>query len=205
MQKKIYFNEKALVITDEFQGNENAAEGYFLIKQLQNDSVEKIIQEMEKKEVKGGIIFHPYLNEVLDAFKEKVTFIQAAGGLVLNNEHILLIFRRGKWDLPKGKLDEDENLPDAAVREVEEETGINNLKITKQITVTYHTYYQDNDFVLKETHWYLMETSEADNLQPQTEEDITECIWADANDLNTYLLNTHPSIADVLEEGLSEN
>ena len=205
MQKKIYFNEKALVITDEFEGNENAAEGYFLIKQLQNDSVEKIIQEMEKEEVKGGIIFHPYLNEVLDAFKEKVTFIQAAGGLVLNNEHILLIFRRGKWDLPKGKLDEDENLPDAAVREVEEETGINNLKITKLITVTYHTYYQDNDFVLKETHWYLMETSEADNLQPQTEEDITECIWADANDLNTYLLNTHPSIADVLEEGLSEN
>src|SRR5215510_275068 len=98
--------------------------------------------------------------------------IIAAGGLVVNDrDELLMIFRRGKWDLPKGKLDKGESLKDCAIREVEEETGLKNITLGPPLIITYHTYHEGARFILKESHWYKMSVSGQQNLVPQTEED----------------------------------
>ncbi|MDZ4681496.1 MAG: NUDIX domain-containing protein [Saprospiraceae bacterium] len=104
--------------------------------------------------------------------------IEAAGGLVLNPAgEILFIYRRGFWDLPKGKIDEGESPSEAAVREVHEETGIKQLNLGAELKITYHTYREkDGRRILKRTYWYRMKT-ETLELHPQAEEDIEEAIW----------------------------
>jgi mutator protein MutT len=134
------------------------------------------------------------------AFLKKFTFIQAAGGLVINEKkEILIIFRRGKWDLPKGKLDKGETLENCAVREVEEETGLKNINLVSALTITYHTYHEGTRFFLKESHWYLMNVSGDQKLVPQTTEGIHEIKWVEPVELKQYMKNSFPSVTDVLQ------
>jgi 8-oxo-dGTP pyrophosphatase MutT (NUDIX family) len=111
------------------------------------------------------------------------------------------MFRRGKWDLPKGKLDNGESLEDCALREVTEETGVGGLTLQKFLLVTEHTYEERGVPILKETHWWLMSTKGRQPLIPQTEEDITELRWIGASDLGIILQNTYPGIIEVLKAG----
>jgi len=128
--------------------------------------------------------------------------IQAAGGLVKNGkDEILLIFRRGKWDLPKGKLDKGETLEECAVREVGEETGLKKIQLLSPLLITYHTYHEGTKFILKESHWYRMKIDSEQTLVPQTIEDIQEVKWVKEADLHQYMNNTFPSVADVLKAG----
>jgi 8-oxo-dGTP pyrophosphatase MutT (NUDIX family) len=128
--------------------------------------------------------------------------IKAGGGLVKNEKgEILFMFRRGKWDLPKGKLDPGESLEDCAVREVREETGVDGLSIVKFLLVTEHEYEEHGSWILKESHWYLMKASSQEPLIPQTEEDISELRWIAADNFNIILQNTYPSIITVLRAG----
>ena len=124
--------------------------------------------------------------------------ITAAGGLVQNNEGaFLLIYRRGFWDLPKGKLDPGESIPECALREVQEETGVLNLSIAHEITQTWHTYKQKNR-ILKKTYWYDMITSDV-NLTPQLEEDIEEARWVDPQEfLNEEVYPKYGNIKDLV-------
>jgi len=132
--------------------------------------------------------------------EEKQTII-AAGGLVLNEANeLLLIFRRGFWDLPKGKLDPNESIAECAVREVTEETGVNNIHLGNLITITTHEYfdtYMKSD-VKKETHWYHMKVDGKPNLIPQTTEDITAIEWTKKQDLAERLSNTYATIIEVI-------
>ena len=116
-------------------------------------------------------------------------------------KEILLIFRRGKWDLPKGKLDKGETLEGCAVREVEEETGLTKVKLIAPLTISYHTYHEGTKFILKESHWYNMKTKSDQPLTPQTEEDIHEIKWIRNEDIKQFIKNTFPSIVDVLQTG----
>jgi len=155
---------------------------------------------MGKEEIHAGVFYHPSLDELKKAFFKKFTFIQAAGGLVVNEKkEILLIFRRGKWDLPKGKLDKGETLEECAVREVKEETGLTKLKLISPLTITYHTYHEGARFILKGSHWYNMKASGEQKLIPQTTEDILEIKWVNADELNPYLKNSYSAVADVLQ------
>jgi len=132
--------------------------------------------------------------------EEKQTII-AAGGLVLNETNeLLLIFRRGFWDLPKGKLDPNESIAECAVREVTEETGVNNIHLGNLITITTHEYFDTyiKSDVKKETHWYHMKVDGKPNLIPQTTEDITAIEWTKKNDLAERLSNTYPTIIEVI-------
>ncbi|MBE7178306.1 MAG: NUDIX domain-containing protein [Mucilaginibacter polytrichastri] len=130
--------------------------------------------------------------------------IEAAGGLVQNEKgEYLLIFRRGKWDLPKGKIDDGEKKKNAAIREVEEECGIKVKKLGDKIGKTYHIYMYKNDLVLKKTHWYNM-TSASKKLVPQLDEDITEAIWLAPENFAQVLTNTYPLIREILESAVSE-
>ncbi len=129
--------------------------------------------------------------------------IKAGGGLVRNGEgELLLIFRRGKWDLPKGKLDEGETIEACAIREVEEETGVKHLALGELISVTWHEYFDKwlGEEVIKETHWFRMDVAGVPALVPQTEEDITAIEWTKKSDLPLRMEESYITIIDVLEE-----
>ena len=128
--------------------------------------------------------------------------VLAGGGLVENEKgEVLFMFRRGKWDLPKGKLDEGETMENCAVREVMEETGISKPELKKLLLVTEHIYVELGKEILKQTHWYLMKSSSQEILIPQTEEDISILKWAGKTDLPIILNNTYPGIIEVLRAG----
>lgn len=199
MQFTIYFGPKKLVIAPALPANPTEAKEAIALPFHQQTDIEAAILQVRQH---GTVyLLNPEPQQVLEQFKDHFAFIQAAGGLVQNPEgQVLLIFRKGKWDLPKGKLDPGEDLPTCAVREVEEETGVAQLTITQPLSPTYHTYFMDGRHCLKESHWYLMTTQHTGPLQPQLEEDIEHCIWCEPQELQKYLSNTHPSIADVIRE-----
>lgn len=127
--------------------------------------------------------------------------IQAGGGVVINEkEQVLMIYRREKWDLPKGKLDPDETIAECAIREVMEETGLQFITLEKKLITTVHEYIEKSQLIQKETHWYLMHASTDTNqtLIPQIEEDIEKIEWVDKKDIARYLQNSYPTIQKVL-------
>jgi len=203
MYIKIYFNDKPLFLCDKldaaiepFRHHDDA----IFIDEFSAPAIKSMIHEMELQKIHAGIFIHSNLEELKKAFWKKFTIIQAAGGLVTNkNNEILMIFRRGKWDLPKGKLDKGETLEQCAVREVAEETGLQNISLQKALVTTYHTYHESGKFILKESHWYKMTTTGKQALAPQAEEDIAEARWVKKTGLPELLKNTFPSIKDVLE------
>ena len=200
---KIYFNDKPLFLCDNV---DETLQPYIhhddavFIDELNNHTVKAMIHEMEQPEVHAGVFYHPDLNELKKAFYKKFTLVMAGGGLVKNaGNDILLIFRRGKWDLPKGKLDKGETIEECAIREVEEETGLQKLKLLSPLSITYHTYHEGARFMLKESHWYNMKVNGDQRLVPQTEEDIQEIKWVKPADLYKYEKNSFPSVMDVLK------
>lgn len=201
--QKIYFNNKPLIlsntITKEIKNYIDLPDTVFM-DELNDEAVNTIINAMQQPEINAGIFLYKKVEEVLTTIKEKFIVIQAAGGLVHTaEESILLIFRKGKWDLPKGKLDAGEELESCAIREVEEETGVKNIQSEKLITLTYHTYYEKQKFILKESFWYLMHSKEEQILMPQTEEDIEKCEWIPILEIGPYMKNAHPSVVDVID------
>ena len=128
--------------------------------------------------------------------------IRAAGGLVENDRgEVLFIYRRNKWDLPKGKI-EDGELPDeCALREVKEETGIRELELGSFLLITCHRYEEQGAEILKETHWYKMKAAGDQPMVPQLEEDITALKWVGKKQLDEMKQNTYPNILEVLIAG----
>lgn len=134
--------------------------------------------------------------------------IVAAGGLVTNEkDELLMIFRRGKWDLPKGKLDDGETIEESALREVREETGLQQLDLLNEIGVTYHEYFDTftHSDVIKRTHWYAMKTTTDQNLTPQTEEDIEQIVWADKKQIQANLTNSYKNIVEIVDKYLNSS
>jgi 8-oxo-dGTP pyrophosphatase MutT (NUDIX family) len=133
-------------------------------------------------------------------FFEQFIYIEAAGGLVENkNEELLFIFRMGKWDLPKGKVEKGERIEEAAVREVQEECGITDLQIVKKLPSTFHTFYKGHTRFLKQTYWFSMSYRGNEKPKPQIEEDITEVKWVKKNSLSKIKKNSFTSIVELLE------
>jgi ADP-ribose pyrophosphatase YjhB (NUDIX family) len=127
--------------------------------------------------------------------------VNAGGGLVSNRRgDYLLISRNGMWDLPKGHQDPGEEISVTALREVQEETGIDQLMLRDLICITDHCYRRDGKWHLKHTWWYDMLYTDPVDLTPQTEEDISKAAWVAKSSLPPYLLNTYPSIVEVFRE-----
>lgn len=138
--------------------------------------------------------------ETLNYFKKSCNYLQAAGGIVMNelNEY-LIIYRRNLWDLPKGKVESKENLKQAAIREVHEETGIKVKKTLTFVTSTWHCYLCDDNITLKETYWYSMHADKQQKGVPQTEEDITQVLWASKSEAKKLIeRDSFPLIADLM-------
>ncbi len=168
---------------------------------LQDIDLEKLFNDSTHSNDKTVYLYiHQNIRKVFKNILSMTRIIKAAGGLVTNgNGEYLFIHRLGKWDLPKGKVEEDEKMKDAAVREVEEECGIRIDYLGKKIATTYHTYYMRNKFVLKQTKWYKMGVNQVPKLTPQLEEDIDQAEWLKASSLKKVKDNTYPLILEILE------
>ncbi|PZP52307.1 MAG: hypothetical protein DI598_00955 [Pseudopedobacter saltans] len=128
--------------------------------------------------------------------------IIAGGGLVLNaNQELLMIYRLGFWDLPKGKWEEGETIEECAVREVEEETGIAGIVLEKLIGLTYHEYFNKytQEDVVKETHWFLMTIPDLQELTPQISEDIQKAEWIPLKNVPEKLSLAYPTIQEIVK------
>ena len=127
--------------------------------------------------------------------------VDAAGGLVSNRRgDYLLIRRNGLWDLPKGHRENGEDITVTALREVQEETGVDQLERRDPIRVTDHCYLRGGIWHLKHTWWYNMLYTDPVDLTPQREEDITKAAWVARSSLPSFLKNTYPSIVEVFRE-----
>ena len=147
----------------------------------------------------GPIVFTQ--EQVWQSFLADKLIIEAAGGMVFNPKgELLMMLRRGQWDMPKGKLDEGETIEACAVREVEEETGVSNLRLNGKLQTTYHTYSFQGRTVLKPSHWFKMECTGTEDLVPQTEEDITELRWVDKVKAAVLANKAYPSIKEMVEK-----
>jgi 8-oxo-dGTP pyrophosphatase MutT (NUDIX family) len=202
MYIRIYFGEKPLFLCDNVDGQLQPYvhhDDAIFIDELDTHTVKTMIHEMQQENIHAGVFYHPDLEALKKAFFKKFTVVIAAGGLVQNEKkEYLLIFRRGKWDLPKGKLDKKESLEECALREIEEETGVKAAQIINPLTISYHTYHEGARFILKESHWFLMKVAGDQNLTPQEEEDITEIKWVNQKEIDQYQTKCFPAIRDVL-------
>jgi len=202
MYLKIHFGNKPVFLCDERTPDIEEILHHpdaIYLDELSSQGIKSMLHEIKKPEFHAGIYQDSNLENLKKAFWKHFTIIQAAGGLVRNKRNeSLFIYRRGHWDLPKGKLDPGETLPECALREVREETAIHAITAGPLICVTYHTYEEYGKNILKESYWYAMKT-EADEIPvPQTEEDITEIAWLSDEKMESILPLAYPSIREVM-------
>lgn len=197
---RIYINQSVLIISkyapEPIQNHQMVEIKHCDIKQLYERS-------LLKTNVCAFFMVTDNIKEVFQKIKESLKTIQAAGGLVQNEKYqYLFIFRKGKWDLPKGKLELGEEIKDTAHREVEEECGIQLQEVGDVLGTTYHIYKENNELILKETVWYNMLATHQDNLTPQVEEDITDARWLSVDDLRLVKQNTYPLIEEIIDRAI---
>ncbi len=163
----------------------------------------KIIAEMQSLDTFNEVfLIHEAPEQVMALLQENMTLVLAAGGLVKNSrDELLMIFRRHKWDLPKGKVESGENIKTAAVREVEEECGIKGMKVRSHIADSYHIYYENERPILKQTVWYHISTAYEGITKPQIEEGIDKVEWVKTDGIENRLQNSYASIRWILEQG----
>ena len=203
MYVKIYFNDKPLFLCDEMTEEIRSYAHHddaILIDEFSHPAVNSMIHEMRRESVHAGIFVHSDLATLKKAFWKKFMLVKAGGGLVRDvRGRLLFMLRRGKWDLPKGKLDPGETIEQCAIREVREETGLKDVRLDGPLLVTFHTYDESGHHILKETHWFRMSLLSDQAVTPQHEEQITELKWVEESGVEKLLHQTFPSIVDVLE------
>ena len=138
------------------------------------------------------------------ALKETFRMAPAAGGVVVKDGKFVSIVRKGIPDLPKGHIEKGETPEVAALREVEEETGIGKLHIINELPSTWHCYLEHDEWTLKRTYWYLMESEKTIQPKPQTEEGITEIKLIGNEGIEDFLKNTFRSISEILGKELRQ-
>ncbi|HLO81521.1 MAG TPA: NUDIX domain-containing protein [Chitinophagaceae bacterium] len=202
MRYKIYFGNSPLYLTNEIDEEMTAImhhdDGVYM-DELSNPGVKSMIHEMKNPQHHAGVFYHADIDKLFREFRKHFHLITAGGGVVRNDrKEILMIFRKGKWDLPKGKLDKGEKIEDCALREVEEETGVKGTRLESPLTITYHVYDEFGKHILKETHWFNMKSPGVQALVPQEEEQITGLEWASEERITEMLKNSYPLIKDLL-------
>lgn len=156
-----------------------------------------------RDELKHGCIYFHNVDALWTQFCLLFRCIEAAGGVVQNaNNELLVIERRGYVDLPKGKAEAGETPQQNALREVCEETGLQNLHLIRHLADTYHTYQLDETTVLKHTSWFAMRTDGVPELKPQTEEDIVSARWVTPAQFHTLAQKTYVSLREVFTKEL---
>ena len=189
---KIFYLNKAFLLSD------SPCEKIKNIKISHINDLCLALREWQEEEEEFDLCFYGTNPEVmLNYLKEFYQYLEAAGGLVKNPKgEYLFIKRFGIWDLPKGKIEKGESPQQAAIREVEEETGIKNLTIVNPLANSWHIYPWKETTVLKQTYWFLMESHFIGKLIPQTQEDITESRWLKPADAVKALQSSYRSLRE---------
>lgn len=202
--QKIYINNKPLILTTSARGyveSHSIAGGYIQFVGAFSRNFRLALQHLEKPGTLGAIIEDISPNSLQEQLYDLYEPIDAGGGVVVNEDGaVLMIYRRGKWDLPKGKRDDGEEITECAVREVSEETGLTKLKLKDKICDTYHVYTQNGQSLLKCTSWYKMLGSNTDTLAPQAEENIEKVSWIAERDLRGVVYKSYEAIREVLAQ-----
>jgi 8-oxo-dGTP pyrophosphatase MutT (NUDIX family) len=202
MHIKIYFGDKPVYLCNEIDAGLNEILHHpdaVFVDEVSAPAIKSLLHEIKKTEFHAGVILHNDLEHLKQLFFKQFVLIEAAGGIVQNtNKELLFIYRLGKWDLPKGKMEKGEHPDECALREVTEETGVTGLELRKKTGETYHTYDEFGKHILKITHWYFMTCPASQPLTPQTEEAITEAKWVATSNIKEQIANTYPSIKDIL-------
>lgn len=205
---KVFINETPLILINtegvlpEWQSNPNVLVTKYLGKKKFLHNYIDLLEKNSKYQ--KVVIFYDDLPKMWHDFMSLYRIIEAAGGVVFNeNQDVLVIYRLKFWDLPKGKIDKGETPEIAAVREIQEETGLNQVDLGKHLINTYHTYTHKDKRILKKTYWYKMGTSET-KLTPQYSEDIEKAEWVNLKDFLASQPKIYQNILDVLECVASE-
>lgn len=186
---KVFVNEKPIIITSSSQKENN-----FPVYILKNIVLNEIIHKLRNEIIDGVYLYTPDLETGWNYFLTQIKVVPAAGGLVKNKKNdILFIYRNNIWDLPKGRIEKNESIETAAIREVEEECSIFNLTIEKQLITTYHIYFQNKN-KLKLTYWFLMNSNYDKPLIPQIEEGITKVEFIKEESIDTILKESYANI-----------
>ena len=174
---KVFFNQKPIVLTTDIISPKEDSPFFY----VKFTNKKFIVQALKSNKIKMLYLYHSKEDKLWYYFFNMFKLIEAAGGLVRNLEtkNYLLIFRNKKWDLPKGRINKNEAVKNAAIREVEEETGVENLSIIKSLNTTYHIFKKNRKYRLKKTFWYLMDTDYLGALTPELREGIEKAIWID--------------------------
>lgn len=192
---KVFVNESPLILTNKLS---DATEGNCFL--MNGVAINEAIEALTKKKLEEAYIYHPNYEEILRKFAKKVPLVVAAGGVVTNREgKVLFIYRNDKWDLPKGKVEKGESLEEAAIREVEEETGVQGLRIENFLRATYHIFKRNGKYKLKEVHWYSMSTSYKGDLVGNMDEGIEKVKWKGPKKIKKALLNSYANIKILFE------
>ncbi len=204
---KVYINDRIL----QFLPMKSSIRGADMIFKLSgNESKQELkvlIDSFELNDLISTLFLQsPEIDKTWKTFCDLYLILEAAGGIVVNDKDcLLMIFRNGKWDLPKGKIEKGEEPDTAAIREVFEECGVSGLSLKKQLNTTFHTYTYKDEKILKKTFWFLMNTSDSNKLIPQLEEGITEARWLTRGQVKEAMRNTYLSIADLLNEQIFDD
>jgi 8-oxo-dGTP pyrophosphatase MutT (NUDIX family) len=216
---KVTINEKLLHIVDKADWvtqkvfNEAAVEiapadlasadlsGVIVIKQAPLESLELLVKIIEVRKMKKLNTVYFLVDDVETAktfLKSLFKIVKAAGGLVTKRDKVLMIFRLGRWDLPKGKLNRNEKSREAAKREVEEECSIT-VEVHEKLCTTWHGFVLDGNWALKKTTWYKMKCINDAFMTPQKEEGIEDIRWMSSDELEKALQNTYRNIREVID------
>ena len=198
-EMKIYYGSKLIRLTNFFPLIE-PADTMVLYFDQENKLGHRFIEFAEHKSYSTLFLWSgARYKELKTVFFSFFKIIDAAGGVVKNEKNeILVIFRNGKWDLPKGKIEKGkENYSQAALREVKEETGLKKVAISGKLMTTYHLYFRKERMMLKPTYWFDMLADSSATFKPDEKENITEVAWVKKEDMGKIISNTYESLKDL--------
>ena len=191
---KVFVNDKPIVLTT-VVSKETDFKNYL----LKSVKIGKVIRDLNKSSIKEVRLIGKKEDKLIKNFLKKLPKVIAGGGKVYNDKgDILFIFRNGKWDLPKGKIDGKETIEAAALREVEEETGVKDLKIIKPLETTYHIFKRNGRHRIKITKWFEMQSSFTGELVPEEIEGITKVEWLNPEQTQKALENSYANIKELI-------
>jgi 8-oxo-dGTP pyrophosphatase MutT (NUDIX family) len=187
---KIFVGDKPIILTTKVE--EETDFKNFLLSTV---NIGKVIKELKDDKLASIRLIDANKEVLLKKFLKLLPNVVAGGGKVYNDEgKVLFIYRNNKWDLPKGKVEGKETIDYTAIREVEEETGISGLKITKPLEMTYHIFKRNGKHRIKVTYWFEMRTSYDGKLIPQVKEGITKVEWLDDTQMKRAMTNSYANI-----------
>jgi len=194
---KVFFNQKPLILTSKIIKSSDSKP----LIHIKFSSKNQILKAIKSKKTKSVYIYHKNIKKLWEIFAKKFPIKDAAGGLVhRSDDKLLFIYRKNRWDLPKGGIEKNELIIEAAQREVKEETGLADLIVIKKIGETFHLFNNGKNYRLKRTYWFEMKSDYKGDLFPQEEEGITSVEWISKKRIPEILENAYENIKGIVQK-----